>query len=109
MLVDVAPFFGCYHYKIYRPIRLAMLRSLSNCLCIGMNLSCLAGRCASVVRLGCWSLEWILQGESSHAGSIRTTRNGFGDVVAQVRACKIVLRMSVGSYSRVARQDPVQR
>ncbi len=54
-------------------------------------------------------MEWVLQGESSHVGSIRTTRSGFGDVVAQARACNIVLRMSARSYSGFARQDPVQR
>jgi len=80
-----------------------MLRSLSSCLCDGMNLSWLAGSYASVIRLGWWSMEWILHGESSHAGSSRTSRNGFEDDVAQARVCKIVLRMSVGSYSGFAR------
>jgi len=67
-----------------------------------MNLSWLAGRCASVVRLGCWSMD-ILNGESSDTGSIMATRNGLEDVVAQARACKLVLRMSTGSYSGCTR------
>ncbi len=44
-----------------------------------------------------WLVSWhVLHGESSHAESIRTTRNGFADDVAQASACKIVLRMSAG-------------
>ena len=62
-----------------------------------------------MVRLGCWSMEWVLHGESSHAGSIRTTRNGFADDVTQASACKIVWRISTGSYSGFARHEPVQR
>ena len=62
-----------------------------------------------MVRLGCWSMEWVFHGESFHAGIIKTTRNGFADDVAQARACKIVMRMSVGSYSGFARHEPVQR
>ena len=54
-------------------------------------------------------MEWILHGESSHAGSIRTTRNGFENDVAQARACKIILLMLAGLYSGVARHEPVQR
>ncbi len=84
-------------------------RSLSSCLCDGMNLSWLAGRCASVVRLGCWSMVWVLHGESSHAGSMRITRKGFTDDVAQASAWRIVFRMSVGLYSGFARHDAFQR
>ena len=62
-----------------------------------------------MVRLGCWSMAWVLHGESSHTGSIRTTRNGFADDVAQASACKIVLRMSAGSYSEFDRHEAVQR
>ena len=75
------------------------LRYLSNCLCDEMNLKWLARRCASVVRLGRWSMEWVIHGESYHYGNIMTTMNGFEDDVAQARACKIVLRMPAGSYS----------
>ena len=62
-----------------------------------------------MVRLGCWSMAWVLHGESSHAGSIRTTRIWFEDDVAQASACKIVLRMSAGSYSGFARHEHAQR
>ncbi len=62
-----------------------------------------------MVILGCWSMAWVLHGESSHDGSIRITRNGFADDVAQASACKIVLRMSAGSYSGFARHKPVKR
>ncbi len=62
-----------------------------------------------MVKLGRWSMGWVLQSESSHAGSIRPTISGFGEVVAQARACNIVLSMFVGSYSGFARQDHVQR
>ena len=88
-------------------VRVEGLRSLSSCLCDGMNLSWLEGKCASVVRLGCWSMEWVLHGESSHAGSIMTTRNGFADDVAQASACHSVLPMSAGSYSGFTRHEPV--
>ena len=60
-----------------------------------------------MVRLGCWSMAWVLHGESSHAGNIRTRRNGFADDVVQASACKIVLRMSDGSYSGFARHEHV--
>ena len=90
-------------------LRVEMLRSLSRCLCYGINLSWMAGRYASVVRLGCWSMEWVFHGEFSHAGSIKITRNGFADDVAQASACKIVLRMSVGSYSGFTKHEPVER
>jgi hypothetical protein len=90
-------------------LRVEKLRSLSSCLCDGVILSWLAVRSASVVRLGCWSMKWVLHGESSHARSITTTRKGFVDDVAQASACKIVMRMSVGSYSGFARHEPVQR
>ena len=89
-------------------LRVERFRSLSSCLCDGMNLSWLAGRCASVVRLGCWSMAWVLHGNSSHAGSIRTTRKGFVDDVAQESAWRIVLCMSTGSFSGFDRHEAVQ-
>ena len=90
-------------------LRVERLTSLSSCFCDGMNLSWLAGRCASVVRLGFWSMAWVLHGEFSHARSIKTTRNGFADDVAQTNACRIVLCMSAASYSGFARHEAVQR
>ncbi len=62
-----------------------------------------------MVRLGYWSMVWVLNGESSHAGSIKTTRKGFADDVAQASTWRIVLRMSAGSYSGFARHEAVQR
>ena len=62
-----------------------------------------------MVMLGCWSMAWVLHGEFSQSGSIRTTRNGFADDVVQANACKIVFRMSAGSYSGFAIHEPVQR
>ena len=92
-------------------LRVERFLSLSSCLCDWMNLSWLAGRCASVVRLGCWSMAWVLHGESSHAGSISTTttKKGFANDVAEASAWRIVLRMSDGSYSGFARHEAVQR
>ena len=58
-----------------------------------------------MVRLGCWSMAWVLHVKSSHAGSIRTTRKGFANDVAQASAWRIVLRMSAGSYSGLARHE----
>ena len=52
-------------------------------------------------------MEWVLHGESSHACSIMTTRNGLEDDVVQAKACKIVLRMSAGSYAGFARHKHV--
>ena len=78
-------------------------------MCDGMNLSWLAGRCASVVRLGCWSMAWVLHGESSHAGSISTTIKGFATDVAHASAWSSGLRMSDGSYSEFAMHEAVQR
>ncbi len=54
-------------------------------------------------------MGWVLHGESSHARNIKTTRSGFADDVAQASACKIVLRMSAGSYSGFARHEPVTK
>ncbi len=62
-----------------------------------------------MIRLGCGSIEWVLHRQSSHAWSIRTTRNGFEDDVVPARACKIVLRVSIGSYSGFARHEHVHR
>ncbi len=62
-----------------------------------------------MVRLGYWSVVWVLHGESSHVESIRTTRKGFANDVAQASALRIGLRMSAGSYSGFARHEAVQR
>jgi hypothetical protein len=55
-----------------------MSSSLSNCLCVGTNLSWFAWRWASMVVLGYDSTDCVLHGESSQAGKIKTTRSGVG-------------------------------
>ena len=45
-------------------------------------------------------MESIFQGESSHAGIIKTIKNGLGVVVEHSRACKTVFRRSYGSKLR---------
>ena len=67
----------------------------------------MAERCASVVIMGWESMECVLHGESSHARCINATRTGFEDIMAQAMACKIVVRMSTGSYSGLARHKIV--
>ncbi len=62
-----------------------------------------------MVILGSWSMVWVLHGESSHAGSIRTTRKWFANYAARASAWRIVLRMSADSYSGFARHEAVQR
>ena len=58
-------------------------------------------------RLGCDSIDCVLQGESSHVGRIKTTRRGLGDAIEQAIACRTAFRMSSGSYSGLAMHDPV--
>ena len=58
-------------------------------------------------RLGCDSVACVLQGVSSHAGRMKTTSRGLGDVIAQAIACRTAFRMSSGSYSGLAMHDPV--
>ncbi len=62
-----------------------------------------------MVKLGWWKMEWVLRGESIHARSIKATRNGCADDVAQASACKIVLRMPASSYSGFVRNEHVYR
>ncbi len=62
-----------------------------------------------MVVLGCESLDCVLHGESSHAGRIKATRSGLGDIVEEASACRTTLRISSGSYSGLAMQDPVSR
>ncbi len=52
--------------------------------------------------LGCESIDCVLQGESSHAGSMKTTRRGLGDAIEEAIACLTAFRMSSGSYSGLA-------
>ena len=91
-------------------LRSVMSRSASNCLCVGMNLNWLAGIWARMVVLGCDSLDCVLHGESSQAGRMKTTRSsGLGDIVDEASACSTALRISSGSYSGLAINDPVSR
>ncbi len=59
--------------------------------------------------LGCESMDCVLHGEFSHAGRIKTTRSGLGDIVDEESACRTALRMSSASYSGLAMQDPVSQ
>ena len=61
-------------------------RSAYSCLCVGTNLSWFACRWTSMVVLGCESMDCVLQGESSHVGSIKTTSSGLGDDVEEAMA-----------------------
>ncbi len=90
-------------------LRSVMSRSASNCLCVGTNLNWFACICASMVVLGCDSMDCVLHGESSQEGRIQTTSRGLGDVVDEASACKTALCMSSGSYSGLALHDPVSR
>ena len=45
------------------------------------------------------------QGVSSHAGSIKTTRNGVSVYSEEASACRTVLSMSSGSYSGLAMHE----
>ena len=55
----------------------------SSCLCVGTNLSWLACSWMSMVVLGCASMDCVLHGECSHAGRMKMTRSGLGDVVEE--------------------------
>ncbi len=59
--------------------------------------------------LRCDSMDCVLHGETFHAGRMKTTRSGLGDVVDEASACKTALRMSSGLYSGLAMHDPVSR
>ncbi len=48
-------------------------------------------------------------GRVFHVDSIMTTKNGLEDDVAQAKACKVLFRMSIGSYYRLARHELVYR
>ena len=57
-------------------------------------------------KLGCESMDCVLQGESSHVGRIKTTKRGLGDAIEHAIACLTDFRMSSGSYSGLAMHDP---
>ncbi len=62
-----------------------------------------------MVVLGCESMDYVLHGESSNAGRIKTTRSGLGDIVEEASACRTALRISSSSYSGLAMQDLASR
>jgi hypothetical protein len=62
-----------------------------------------------VFKLGWDSIECVLYGESSHAGSIMTTSKGLSVAAEQARACRTAFMVYVGSCSGTARHEPVHR
>jgi hypothetical protein len=58
-----------------------------------------------VVKFGWERMECVLQGESSHAGNIKTTRYGLLVVVDHARTWKTDFCRSSGSKSGNARHD----
>ena len=57
-------------------------------------------------KLGCERIDWDLQGESPHAGRIKTTKRGLGDAIEQAIVCITAFRMSSSSYSGLTMHDP---
>ena len=55
------------------------------------------------------SIESVLHGESSHAGSIMTTSRGLSVAFEQARACRTAFLISAGSCSGTARHKLVHR
>jgi hypothetical protein len=88
--------------------RVMMARS-SSWLFGGTRLSWLGLRWASVVKLGWEKMECVLQGESSHAGNMKTAKNGLLVVVEHARACITTFRRFSGSKSGKARHEYVHR
>ena len=62
-----------------------------------------------MVVLGCESVDCVLNGEFSHAGRMKMTSSGQEDDVEEEIAWRTALRMSSGSYSGLAIQDPASR
>jgi len=54
-------------------------------------------------------MECVLQRESSHAGSIKTTRNGLIVVVEHERACRTDFRRFSSSKSGKTRHEHIHR
>ena len=87
--------------------RSEMSRSASNYLCFGTNLSWFAWIWASMVVLGCDSMDCVLHDKSSQAGRIKTTRSRLGDIVEKTSSCRTAVRISSGSYSGLAMHESV--
>ncbi len=90
-------------------LRSVMSRLASNFLCVGTNLNWFAWIWASMVVLGCDSMDCVLHGESSQTGRMKTTRRELGDIVDEASACRTALRISSGAYSGLAMHDLVSR
>jgi hypothetical protein len=54
-------------------------------------------------------MECVLQGEFSHAGSIKTTKNGLLVAVEHARARRTIFYRSAGSRSEINRHEHVHR
>ena len=52
-------------------------------------------------------MECVRQGDSSHVGNIKTTKNGLLVVVEHARDCRIDFRRSSGSKSGKARHEHI--
>jgi hypothetical protein len=70
-----------------------------------MSLSSVALGLTNVLMLRLERIECVLHGESSHAGSIKTAKNGLAVAVEHARACRNLLRTSCGSNLRKARHE----
>ncbi len=62
-----------------------------------------------MVKLEWGRMEGVLQGDSSHAGNIKTAGNGLLVAVEHARACRTAFRMSLGSKSGKASYEHVHR
>ena len=89
--------------------RRVMSRLVSNCSLTGMNLSWLGLSWTSVATLGWDSMECVLHGASSHAGSIMTISKGLSVAVEQAMVCRTVFLVFADSCSGTSRHEPVHR
>ena len=94
-------------HSVFRKRETLMLPS--SCLLTGTNLSLVGLRWVSVVNLGWERMECVLQGESSHAGSIKTPKNGLLVVIEHAIACRTDFCRSSVSNSGTARHEHVHR
>ena len=62
-----------------------------------------------MVKLGWKRMKCVLEGESSHVGNIKTTRNGLLVVVEHARACRTDFHMSSSSKSEKAMHEHAHR
>ena len=81
----------------------------SSCLFAGAILRWLGLRWASVVKLGWERMDCVFYGDSSHAGSMKTTKNGQLVVVEYARACRTDFGRFSCSKSGTARHEHVHQ